>query len=97
VAHFALSRTVVMALLGTPSANVYDGQLAWFVRVMVMVTKILYFPILSLSLFPRQWFPGHWIFIPIFLNSLLWGTMIGLCIDMCLRKHRFARSSPNEF
>jgi hypothetical protein len=32
----------------------------------------LHFPIISLSWYSRQWFPGDWIRIPILINSLLW-------------------------
>jgi hypothetical protein len=52
--------------------------------VIVWITRILYFPVLTLSLYSRHWFPGNWIYIPICVNSLLWG--IFLFASYCLLK-----------
>jgi hypothetical protein len=40
-----------------------------------LLTRALYFPVLGLGLYPRHWFPGPWISIPILINSLLWGML----------------------
>jgi hypothetical protein len=47
-----------------------------FFRILVTVTTVLHYPIISLALYSRQWFPGKWIYVPIGLNSLLWGIGI---------------------
>ena len=44
--------------------------------VSYFLTRILYFPILGLALYPRYWFPGQWITIPILVNSMLWGMLL---------------------
>ena len=48
-------------------------------KMLVAATRVLYFPIITLSLYSRQWFPGNLIYIPIIANSLIWGiTLFGL-------------------
>ena len=41
-------------------------------EILVWLTRILYFPVLTLSLYKREWFPGEWVLIPMALNSLIW-------------------------
>jgi hypothetical protein len=41
-------------------------------QTLVAATRILHFPIISLSWYSRQWFPGDWIRIPMLINSFLW-------------------------
>jgi hypothetical protein len=48
--------------------------------VSTVATRILHFPIISQSLYSRHWFPGRWIYIPIFLNSFLWSAGIYLLL-----------------
>lgn len=45
-------------------------------HIFVAATKVLYFPIITLSLYSRQWFPGNLVAIPMMVNSLLWGVAI---------------------
>lgn len=79
VVHFVLCRLVVFVTIYFNLANTGEGQtLPLLTRLLVSITRILYFPIVSLSLYTRQLFPGNWIFVPIFINSLLWGTAIYL-------------------
>ena len=63
-----------------------------FYSLMAGVTKVLYFPILSLALYPRHWFPGDMITIPIAANSLLWG--IGLTVVLWLARRIHQRTGP---
>ena len=44
------------------------------VQVIVFISRILHFPIISFSLYRREWVPGNWIFIPLVINSLLWAA-----------------------
>jgi hypothetical protein len=85
LAHFTLSALVVpgaMLLAGGPFMQP-EPPLAF--RILVVVTRILYFPVISLSLYSRQWFPGNWIYLPIAVNSLLWATVIG-CLILLYQK-----------
>ena len=76
-AHFVLAKIIVaitmqMGMFAADSSQatgVIGHFLVWF-------TRVLYFPIISLSLYSRQWFPGNWIFIPMVANSLLWGIVL---------------------
>ena len=75
--HFALSALIVPAALtvgSTVSAEQPEPSSAF--KTLVVVTRVLHFPIISQSWYSRQWFPGGWIYIPIFINSLLWATGI---------------------
>jgi hypothetical protein len=75
--HFIAARAWVAAAaaLGMPTAA-DDHMPTFLTHVFVGVTKVLYFPVISLSLYSRQWFPGPWIVLPMAVNSLLWGLAI---------------------
>ena len=75
--HFALSALVVPATLavgGTPGYEQTEPGFAF--KALVLATRVLHYPIIAKSLYSRHWFPGGWIYIPIFINSLLWATGI---------------------
>ncbi len=77
--HFALSAVVVPGAMSLTDGPFMQPQAPLAFRTLVVVTRILYFPIISLSLYSRQWFPGNWIYLPIGVNSLLWaGVICGL-------------------
>jgi len=74
----ALTMQMGMFAAGSSSAAGYLGD------TLVWVTRVLFFPIITLSLYSRKWFPGDWIYVPVVINSLLWGiTIYGL---ICLLK-----------
>jgi len=88
VAHFAASLAIVPLTLKIGETLPEGPANSLFYSLLAGVTKVLYFPILSLALYPRHWFPGDMITIPIAVNSLLWG--IGLMIAIWLgRRIRF--------
>ena len=75
--HFGLSILVVVVSMSVAAAsNPVQPEPSPIIRILVMGTRILHFPIISLSLYSRQWFPGNLIYVPIFINSLLWATGI---------------------
>ena len=75
--HLALIKGIVAVTLSGAAPAVYDPQASTVVvRLLVVITKILYFPIITLAMYSRVWFPGNLIYIPIVLNSLLWGIVI---------------------
>jgi hypothetical protein len=79
VVHFAACRLLVLATMSYDLANTGGGpDLPLFVRLLVGTTRVLYFPVISLSLYSRHLFPGNWILIPMAVNSLLWGLAIYL-------------------
>ena len=75
--HFALSVLIVPAALTVGSTvSVEQPEPSSAFKTLVVVTRVLHYPIISQSLYSRHWFPGGWIYIPIFINSLLWATGI---------------------
>lgn len=75
--HLALSRIIVALTLTIDMLDPDTGRATvLFGKMMIHVTRILYFPILTLSLYSRQWFPGNLIYIPICINSLVWGLAV---------------------
>ena len=80
--HFVLGRLVI-PLATNKLMAVTDSNLAvgWVVPVLIWITRVLYFPIISLSWYSRNWFPGDWIYIPIGINSFLWGDSYLCCCD----------------
>lgn len=80
-AHLAVSKAVVAVAM---QIDLYAAEADWATvalgRCLIALTRVLYFPIITLSLYSRHWFPGDWIYVPLAANSLLWGaavTMIG--------------------
>ena len=75
--HFGVSVMIIpmtMSVATAGSTEQLESPLA--VRTLVAVTRILHFPIISLSWYSRQWFPGDLIYITISINSFLWAAVI---------------------
>jgi Zn-dependent protease with chaperone function len=88
VVHLAVCKAIVSIFLASASGSVFDGQASSFGKILIWITKVLYFPILTLSLYSRQWFPGKLIYIPMYVNSLLWGIVIYFSVIYCLKLFR---------
>jgi hypothetical protein len=86
--HFALGRLIIPLVTNRLMA-VTDSNPAvtWGIQLLIWTTRVLYFPIISLSLYSRKWFPGEWIYIPIIINSLLWGILV-CAVLMAIKKIR---------
>ncbi len=76
LAHWAATRAVGSLILHQTAQHVFEPQLPAATRLLVAAAKVLYFPVVSLSLFPRAWFPGGWIAVPILVNSLIWALTL---------------------
>ena len=77
--HFLASILIVPATLKA-------GEADWgLTGLLTLLTKIFYFPIMGLALYPRHWFPGSWIYIPIACNSLVWGIFITILFTITMR------------
>lgn len=77
VIHFALSAAIIAITLSIGSTlPPGQAQPSLGLKALVLATKILHFPVISQAFFSRQWFPGSWIYIPTFVNSLLWAAGI---------------------
>jgi hypothetical protein len=76
VTHAVFTKIVSMITLSVVTANANEIQMSFIGRWMMMVSKVLYFPVITMAWYPRQFFPGNLIVIPLFINSLLWALMI---------------------
>ena len=75
--QFGLSVLIIpLTMSVAKTLNVMQSMPTIRLQVLVAATRILHFPIVSLSWYPRQWFPGEWIRIPMLINSLLWAAGI---------------------
>ena len=76
VVHSVLTKVVSMVTLSVVTANVNETQMSFIGRLMMMLSKVLYFPVITMAWYPRQFFPGNFVVIPLFVNSLLWAFVI---------------------
>ena len=85
-AHFTVSKlTPSMTLLLMDSGIRDAAAIGFLIKLLVITTKVLYFPLLTFSLYSRQWFPGYWINIVIIANSLFWAVSIFFSIVLIRR------------
>jgi hypothetical protein len=91
--HFGVVIAITwMGLLVIEGGSLESGVKSFLTLIFVWVSRILYFPIVTLSLFPRNLFPGEMIYIPIVLNSFFWGICMyflfhffGICRQLVSR------------
>ena len=74
--HLVFTKIITIIALSVVTANVYESQLPFIGRSLMVVSKVLYFPVFTFALYPRQFFPGKFVIIPLFINSLLWALLI---------------------
>ena len=87
--HFVLGRLVIPLATSRLLAITDSNQtLTLAVQLLIWATRVLYFPIISLSLYSRKWFPGDLIYIPIIINSLLWGILVYGVLMVIKKIHR---------
>ena len=87
--HFAACRLLVWTAMQMGAFAAGGGAVAGMLGyTLVFFTRVLYFPILTLALYPRQLFPGNWILLPMIANSLIWGLVLygGYRIIAALRR-----------
>lgn len=79
--HFFTSMLIVPLTLRAGDALLSGNAKVMLLECLYTLTRILYYPLIGLALYPRHWFPGPWISVPIMANSILWGTVVaGLVI-----------------
>ena len=93
--HFALCVAVVS--LGNIIPPSQPGEYYGFFRALAFFTRILYFPLISLGLYSRQYFPGNLIYVVVVSNSILWAlgifaVLAGFGAVYYLRRQRKADS-----
>jgi hypothetical protein len=85
--HFAASQLIIpltaaVAARATPAADV--PGLA--VTLLVRLTKLLHLPLVTLALYPREWFPGNWVYVPMALDSAVWAGVACAVIRLIRKK-----------
>jgi hypothetical protein len=88
-AHFGLSNLIVplTTALTALSVGTPDGP-GLGVTLLVRATKLLHFPLVTLALFPREWFPGNWVYVPMAANSAIWACAVYYLIGLYRRLGR---------
>ena len=86
--HFGLSNLILpLTLTLTKHAAGTPEGAGMAVILLVRGTKLLHFPLVTLALYPREWFPGNWVYVPMAVNSLIWAIGITWLIGL-FRKAR---------
>lgn len=77
IVHFGLSNLIMplTMMAAAEGAGAPEGP-GTAVVLLVRATKLLHFPLVTLALYPREWFPGNWIYLPMAANSLIWACGI---------------------
>ena len=71
--HFTASVAIIaISMSVAPAINPTQMNVGF--QVLVALTRILHFPIITLSWYSRQWFPGDWIYVPMAANSMIWAA-----------------------
>ena len=70
--HFVVTKMVTMVTFSVVTANADEARVSFIKHFLMMLSKVLYFPVLTMAWYPRRIFPGNFIII----NSLLWAMAI---------------------
>ena len=91
--HFLVCRLLVaMTMYFNLASSGSGSELSLLTQLVVGITRVLYFPVISLSLYSRHMFPGNWIFVPMLINSLVWGVC-GYLVYLAMIKTIFRKNS----
>lgn len=74
--HFVFTKMISTLALSVFATGVYEPRMPFIGRALMAVSKVLYFPVFTFAWYPRQFFPGNFVYIPLFINSLLWALLI---------------------
>ncbi|MEE8400143.1 MAG: hypothetical protein V3S89_14115 [Desulfobacterales bacterium] len=85
--HLVLTKALTAVTVTSVSAHALESRTSLVTSILVSVTKILSFPIITLSLYSRQWYPGDLIYIPFALNSLIW-AVVTYCVILLIKHIR---------
>jgi hypothetical protein len=73
--HFLCSMLIVPLTLRAGDVLLSGSAKRLLLELLYGITRVLYFPVIGQALYPRHWFPGPWIAVPILVNSILWGLL----------------------
>lgn len=86
--HLGFTKVVSIITLSVITATVHESQISFMGRWLMAISKVLYFPVFTFAWYPRQFFPGNLVIIPLFINSLLWALLI-FVISVLVKKISF--------
>jgi hypothetical protein len=78
VIHFVVTKMVSLITLSVFTANVNETQISPIGHFLMLISRVLYFPVMTMAWYPRRFFPGDLVVIPLFINSLIWALLIYL-------------------
>jgi hypothetical protein len=76
VGHFVVTKMVTFITLSVFSANAGEARMSSMGHFLMLISRVLYFPVMTMAWYPRRFFPGDFILIPMVINSLIWGVLI---------------------
>jgi hypothetical protein len=76
--HFVATKLVTMITYSVFAASADETRVSAMGHLLMMVSRVLYFPVMTMAWYPRRFFPGDFIVIPMFVNSLIWAIVIFL-------------------
>ena len=76
VVHLVFTKIISIIALSVVTGHVHESQPPFMGRSLMVMSKVLYFPVFTFAWYPRQFFPGNFVIIPLFINSLLWALFI---------------------
>jgi hypothetical protein len=74
--HFVVTKMVAMITYSVFAANTDETRISSIGHLLMMISRVLYFPVMTMAWYPRRFFPGNFILIPLLINSLIWGIVI---------------------
>ena len=78
VGHFVVTKMVTFITFSVFSANAGEARMSSMGHFLMLISRVLYFPVMTMAWYPRRFFPGDFIVIPMFVNSLIWAIVIFL-------------------
>jgi hypothetical protein len=74
--HFLVTKMVTLITFSVFAANTDETRISSIGHLLMMISRVLYFPVMTMAWYPRRFFPGNFIVIPLFINSLIWAIVI---------------------
>ena len=76
VGHSVVTKLVTMITFSVFSASIDEVRMSSMGHLLMLISRVLYFPVMTMAWYPRRFFPGDFIAIPMFINSLIWALLI---------------------
>jgi hypothetical protein len=74
--HFVVTKMVTLITFSVFAANASETRMSSVGHLLMMMSRVLYFPVMTMAWYPRRFFPGNFIVVPLCINSLIWAIVI---------------------